>query len=379
MRETQHSSQQLLSRKSARQEMANFLRSRFPRLENSPKVGRLEFNYRAQTNLGVALAGLFILAPFCLNHIVHGRLLLGCVSLCIVTLLAYNAWSIRHKMVIPWTTPFVLSPAMVLFLATSVRLQGVVGAFWSYPSIIAFYFMLKERHAHVLNGLLLAMVIPLAYLNIPTPMAMRIAATLITVSIFAALSIRVINVQQENLGKMAVTDPMTGLHNRALLEATLVQGIEQARRSHLPISLAMLDLDHFKNINDSFGHAIGDRVLITVAQTLKGRLRKSDMVFRLGGEEFMALLYNTGDTAADAVAEELRRSVSECTQATQHVTVSVGSATLRDDETWSQWLKRADSYLYEAKARGRDQVVSEKESPSLVSDAMSETDLPFRR
>ncbi len=360
MIESRNSSPQTKRLLSSAQQAARFLRGRFPHLENSPAVGRIEHNYRAQTNLGVALAGLFILAPFSLNHIVQGRYVLGCVSLWIVMLLAYNAWSIRHKMVIPWTTPFVLSPAIVLFLATSVKLQGVVGAFWSYPAIIAFYFMLKERHAHVLNGLLLAIVIPVAFFSVPTPLAMRIAATLSTVSIFSALSLRVINVQQENLGKMAVTDPMTGLHNRALLEATLVQSIERAHRSQVPVSLLVIDLDHFKVVNDTFGHATGDRILIKVAETLKGRLRRSDMVFRLGGEEFMALLYNTGGTAACAVAEELRRSVSETTKATQHVTISVGSATLRHNETWNQWLKRADDYLYHAKGFGRDQVVSEE-------------------
>ncbi len=316
-----------------------------------------ELSYRIRTSQGIAIAGLFLLTPFSLNNFVQGRPALGFGSLMIVFLLANNAWSIRSRRTIPWTTPGILCPAIIVFLMLCFHKQGVVGAFWCYPSILAFYFMVAERHARVLNIMLMTAVLPIAADTIATPLAWRVAATLVAVSVFTALSIRTINDQQHQLRMRAVLDPLTGVHNRALLDATLERSAVQSSRTGVPVTLISIDLDHFKSINDNFGHAAGDLVLREVGSLLKTRLRRSDQVFRLGGEEFLVLLHGTDRQAGVQVAEELRLAIRQ-----QHphnptvVTASLGVAQFDPSEPWDRWLRRADAHLYRAKEGGRDRV-----------------------
>ena len=133
-----------------------------------------------------------------------------------------------------------------------------------------------------------------------------------------------------------------------------------ARRHSTPLSLLMLDIDHFKRINDTHGHAAGDKVLRAVAASIKGQLRNVDMVFRFGGEEFLILLSNTGRDAAAVVGERLRQAA----QAQEYwaddiridLTVSLGCSTLLPAESAESLLRRADSALYVAKREGRNRL-----------------------
>lgn len=160
----------------------------------------------------------------------------------------------------------------------------------------------------------------------------------------------------------ALRDALTGVGNRNALDRALVRELELARRTQQPLSLLMLDLDHFKRINDRFGHGVGDDVLRQTAQTIASCLRSMDMVFRFGGEEFCVLLSATSHEAAHTVAERLRAAVE--TQASREgaiplsVTLSIGLATLRDVESPRCLLQRADSALYQAKAGGRNRLCS---------------------
>ena len=160
----------------------------------------------------------------------------------------------------------------------------------------------------------------------------------------------------------ALRDALTGVGNRSALDRALARELELARRTQQPLSLLMLDLDHFKRINDRFGHGVGDDVLRQTAQTIANGLRSMDMVFRFGGEEFCVLLSATSHEAAHTVAERLRAAVE--TQAARDgaiplsVTLSIGLATLRDVESAKSLLQRADSALYQAKASGRNRLCS---------------------
>ncbi|NEQ53040.1 MAG: GGDEF domain-containing protein [Leptolyngbya sp. SIO3F4] len=175
--------------------------------------------------------------------------------------------------------------------------------------------------------------------------------------IAAAVFVRVISEQQQRLRVQAMTDPLTGLLNRTLLHETLNWAIEQSKRLELPMTLVALDIDHFKDVNDTFGHDVGDQVLQGVSQLLKSRTRKVDRVFRLGGEEFLVLLHGTNGDNARHVAEELRNRIASLQLLPKRsVTVSVGVATLQVGEDWSTWMKRSDNNLYRAKMGGRNRV-----------------------
>ncbi|WP_085578056.1 MULTISPECIES: GGDEF domain-containing protein [unclassified Pseudomonas] len=158
----------------------------------------------------------------------------------------------------------------------------------------------------------------------------------------------------------ALRDPLTGTGNRIAMEQTLQREIEMARRHQQPLSLLMLDIDHFKRVNDIHGHTAGDDVLKAVAASIKSQLRNVDMVFRYGGEEFLVLLSNTGREAAAMVGERLRQA----TQAQDYyasnqlieLTVSLGCSTLLPGESVDSLLRRADSALYVAKREGRNRL-----------------------
>lgn len=160
--------------------------------------------------------------------------------------------------------------------------------------------------------------------------------------------------------RSALRDPLTDTGNRIAMDQTLQREIEMARRHQLPLSLLMLDIDHFKRINDSYGHSTGDEVLKAVAASIKAQLRNVDMVFRFGGEEFLILLSNTGREAAAMVGERLRHAAQaqeyRADERSIELTVSLGCSTLLPGESAESLLRRADSALYVAKREGRNRL-----------------------
>ena len=161
------------------------------------------------------------------------------------------------------------------------------------------------------------------------------------------------------LEMQARSDPLTGLLNRRGLEGQFDFAIALARRSGRPLSLLTVDVDHFKRVNDTHGHGAGDQVLQGLARTLQQRLRRSDVAARIGGEEFVALLPDTGLKEAQATADALRLAVAaqEYPQV-GHITISLGVSALRggDEDGASALLQRADAALYQAKGEGRNRV-----------------------
>jgi two-component system, cell cycle response regulator len=167
-------------------------------------------------------------------------------------------------------------------------------------------------------------------------------------------------VQSERLEAMIFEDPLTGLSNRRSILTQLTGAVSGARRHERPLSVAIIDIDHFKAVNDHHGHAAGDRVLAAVAASLREHLRAEDQLGRLGGEEFLALLPDADAGAAAAVAEKLRAEVARLRVGHEgrdlNVTVSIGWAAWDGGETPDEVMRRADDALYEAKRGGRDRV-----------------------
>jgi diguanylate cyclase (GGDEF)-like protein len=166
---------------------------------------------------------------------------------------------------------------------------------------------------------------------------------------------------QHELEAQSQTDSLTGLLNRRALEQIGAQAIRRARRQGTALSLIMLDLDHFKSINDEHGHDGGDEVLLHAARCLRHNLRKEDHVARLGGEEFVAVLPGIGQSSAAEIADGLRRCLARLTVQHQrqqiHISASFGVATLLPaDTSWLEVLRRGDRALYIAKEQGRDRV-----------------------
>lgn len=154
--------------------------------------------------------------------------------------------------------------------------------------------------------------------------------------------------------RMAMIDSLTGVHNRGSIINTASR-LQRSQENTGSLSLLMIDADHFKDINDRFGHLVGDDVLRQLSEVLRTQLRSTDIVGRYGGEEFLVLMPDTGHEGALLLAEKLRKSVEKRITRPLPVTVSIGVATTsEDDMTLDETLSRADKALYLAKAEGRN-------------------------
>lgn len=162
----------------------------------------------------------------------------------------------------------------------------------------------------------------------------------------------------EDLRVASLQDPLTELPNRRLMLERLNDETAAVARGRKPFSLAVIDIDHFKIVNDDYGHDVGDRALILIARSLSGMLRQNDLCARWGGEEFLALLPETQIAAAGGVAERLRHGIEtlQCGTLPANIqfTISIGMAHHEPKEEFSETLRRADTALYEAKKQGRN-------------------------
>ena len=170
--------------------------------------------------------------------------------------------------------------------------------------------------------------------------------------------------QTDELADLALTDPLTGAYNRRYLLPQTRRHLADYHRYARLSSLLLLDIDYFKRINDEMGHVEGDRVLKAMVALIDSRIRGADMLFRLGGEEFVVLLSEVGAQTARKVADELRSKISsQEVIPDRRVTVSIGICDVTAVDSAEDWLLRVDRAMYEAKRKGRDQVYIEEPSP----------------
>jgi len=204
-------------------------------------------------------------------------------------------------------------------------------------------------------------------IDIIIKMSSQMLSMMMTISLVLMINMRLfIDVQQlveekelmvEEFRRLANTDGLTGIYNRAKIEQILTVEVLRARRYKHPLSIILADIDHFKLVNDTYGHSVGDVVLTGIASLMNQYVREVDMVGRWGGEEFLIVCPETSAQGARKLAEKLRRKVER-----HHFkeigikTVSMGIAQLENDEWDQDMLKRADKNLYKAKRGGRNRV-----------------------
>ncbi len=200
-----------------------------------------------------------------------------------------------------------------------------------------------------------------SFVQDPFQMAAFLAAMIFGFCITMALAVMMFREKQVELIGLARKDPLTGINNRLGLDRAAARHMAAAGEHGTPLSVVLLDLDHFKQINDQYGHQAGDIALNTIARRIETASRDDDLAFRVGGEEFLVLLPGVGLEQATRVAERLRRRIAGEPTAVGDgelwLTASFGVVECRvGQESWSQCLQRADRALYRAKDAGRDQV-----------------------
>ncbi|MDD9970227.1 MAG: GGDEF domain-containing protein [Myxococcales bacterium] len=179
---------------------------------------------------------------------------------------------------------------------------------------------------------------------------------------------------REQFEKAALYDALTSIHNRRWLDETLPRLLSRHRHANRPLSVGLIDVDHFKRFNDDHGHEAGDEVLKAVAKTLQDKLRPTDLVARYGGEEFVLILPDTDLPGAHCAAERLRKAVETTTVTTPSgdalpsVTISMGLSRMEAEHDPAQLLKACDQALYRAKDNGRNRIECAPTSASLALD-----------
>lgn len=161
----------------------------------------------------------------------------------------------------------------------------------------------------------------------------------------------------KKLKELSVTDKLTGLYNRVKTDKSIQNQIELYQRYEASFCIMMLDLDFFKKINDTYGHQIGDNILVETASVLRGSLRKTDVICRWGGEEFLVILPNTGHLKTLEMADRVRMNIYGNKIISNYaVTISIGIAEITKEDDFNTLIKRADDALYNAKEKGRNRV-----------------------
>lgn len=331
---------------------------------------RNDFQLSIITLMGII--GVLGISPYAVYRLLQGNLLVGIVDSVIVA-------STLAAVIYAWRTGDTEKPghylAGVFSLGSTLIVinLGVNGLFWIYPLILFNFFMVSPGKAIIATLLVLSGLVGHAlwvpgsvfesYYQMGSFLVTNIMAGVLTF-IFAYRT----RTQREQLQLLAIQDPLTGARNRRAMNEELKIAVSSKRRHGRSYGVLAMDLDHFKQINDLYGHQAGDQVLIDYVKLIKACSRQEDRLFRFGGEEFLLLLPDTDMEGLEAAAENLLESVRENLRSPGGVvTASIGGALLRDDEPWIHWLQRADQCLYEAKSSGRNRTIIDQQTAPLTS------------
>ena len=249
----------------------------------------------------------------------------------------------------------VISCICMAGVISTVYIIGPNQVYWAYPALMAVFYLVRPRVAIVLALITVGVLVPELVDNLDSHSTTTVLITIVVMSAFAFAFSLITNRQREQLMELATKDPLTGAGNRRGLDSKLNDVVNSHRRNATSASMLLLDLDHFKKVNDAHGHAVGDQILKRITEIINFRIRVTDSLYRVGGEEFVVVLEGQDVERATHLAEQLRMLVQANELAPdQSVTISLGVAELRGQETPHEWMHRADEALYQAKNSGRN-------------------------
>jgi diguanylate cyclase (GGDEF)-like protein len=305
----------------------------------------------------VLIAVTVMLAPINAYNFYSDRLLPAACGVLVLLLFLANIYQLTRN-----REPFLPPPAVLLITLALVMLSLAYGQiltlYWVYPLLVALPVLLKTRAAVWLGVLVGLIVTPFVWLRFDTSTAVIVCLSMAHTWLISAWLMYAASEQSRALSELAVTDALTGAFNRRHLQTRARDVLKQWQHRHRPATLLLLDIDHFKSVNDDFGHEAGDKALCNIVEIMQQRLRQQDLVFRYGGEEFVVILMETDESRAVPVAEELRSQIEQADIVPgRKITVSVGVCDVIQADSVDRWLRLSDRALYEAKLRGRNQVV----------------------
>lgn len=351
-----------------------------PRSEDVAMVDRWRDRRRRNAYRYISSLFVLILLPFVIHNFYILAMLpaVGTLALLVLMLLNVVFLSFDREAVI---SPF----AVLLFSIALVMLALYKGQafalFLLYPLMAALPVLLKTRWAMALGIIGGTIAAPLVLMQHDYLTAFVIAASLGLSWLVSAWLVFAVTEQARRLREMAITDPLTGAYNRRYMELQAGKYLESWNRYQRPVSLLLLDIDHFKSINDRFGHSVGDEAIQGLVNLVRKRMRKVDILCRFGGEEFVLLLSESDGAQAAEVASEMCRAV-ECANILPEgkLTVSIGVCDVAAAQDSEHWLKLADEAMYLAKLNGRNRVeLAAQEAAPVVTSVASDKGIPELR
>lgn len=319
-----------------------------------PSKGRPRRDIMGYVPLIMSGAGALTVAPFAVVRWMSGDWLLAIIDAAIVTgFVTLGTYVYRTRKV--RAASIALTVVFVGGALATVFIRGSDQVFWIFPALMATFFMVKPREAIVVAVLVVLALAPLLANSMEMFRAATIIVTIFMTSCFAFVFSEINRRQHGQLLELATRDSLTGAGNRRAFRRRLAKVIALFERTSAPASIIVLDIDHFKEVNDTYGHSQGDKMLRRISQIIDMRMRITDGLYRIGGEEFVVIIEGQHADVAEKLAEDLRILI-EGHELLPNIliTVSLGVAELRKGETHHDWFHRADKALYEAKSAGRN-------------------------
>lgn len=322
-------------------------------------LSRLKTDFQLSITTLLGIAAFLGITPFVVLRFVQGNIVAGIVDILILVCIAGG-------MLFAWITGetrrvgFVIAWAVCLG-AVAAGAVGSADFFWLYPCLMVSFFLVGPRAAVLVS---LSAIVTAITIRSDGFRSLDHLWSFFTTTVMTCICAYVFAVRNEyhrkNLELLATVDPLTGVKNRRSMDEGLQMALADALRTNRSYGLVMMDLDHFKRINDEYGHSVGDEVLLDLVSLIQKRIRNTDQLYRYGGEEFVLLLSGVDPDGLELIARNLHKIIRQQLRLRCHdskITASFGAALLRRNESAEAWLERADAALYEAKRSGRDRIV----------------------
>lgn len=307
----------------------------------------------------IVLVAMLTFLPLIIKNFVIGEAFLALILLSFLATLLIEVYVALylHKKIIGHLIPLTLITFSIIL---SVDIFGTLATYWVFPIITAIVFVIPQRLAIATNGIIILGTSMVALQHQPLSITLRFFLALLCCSFISHFAIEAIRKLQHELRNLSTKDSLTGAFNRYQLETFLQNAADKKmpnQQSPSQSSIAVIDIDYFKQVNDLYGHDVGDQIIKEVVDTIKANTRKSDTLFRLGGDEFLLLLIDTSKKEANDIVKHFSNLVSAGrNSAPCQINLSIGIAELISNEEIDTWMKRADEALYAAKHNGRNQV-----------------------
>ena len=323
---------------------------------NNEDVSR--FNILITSNKKVQLLMVIIccsvMIPISVKNFLVGHHLLGVsLSAFVVTLLIdVVVLHVNGKILIHYS---IIASLLVFSILLALIDTGMLAIFWFFPVSIAFIFVLPTAPSNILNSILIVGGSVISFDQFGVGISSRFTLALLFSFTIVTILLGIVTSLSDKLRDQSIKDPMTGALNRRQLFYYLDDCLAHKNRFDVSAEIILFDIDDFKIINDSLGHAVGDRVIKKVSDLILINTRETDLFFRIGGDEFLLLSRNTNLQDACQLANKIRQLINdEFVDEKLSVSVSVGVSGVSKGSSSTEWMEWADSALYQAKHAGRN-------------------------